>query len=133
MKSKQRDPKTYEIIAAAMEVHRVLGPGFLESVYQEALSREFTSRSIPHFKEVDLPIYYKEELLKTGYRSDFICFGDVVVETKALKQLSSTEAAQIINYLKATKHETGLLLNFGSRSLEFKRFIQTGKSIEIED
>ena len=133
MNSKEKDPRTYAIISAAMEVHRELGPGFLEAVYQEALSLEFKSRGIPYSRETDHPVYYKEILLSTGYRSDFTCFNNVIVETKALKQLSRIEEAQIINYLKATKHNIGLLLNFGSRSLEFKRFVQTGNNITSQD
>lgn len=133
MNSQKRDPRTYAIIAAAMEVHRVLGPGFLEAVYREALCLEFGLRDLPFRKEVDLPVHYKEKLLRTGYRADFVCFSDVLVETKALSQLTGKDESQLINYLKATKHETGLLLNFGSRSLEFKRYVQTSSSIFIHE
>ncbi len=117
------DPKTYKIIGAAIEVHRVLGPGFLEAVYQEALSVEFSTRLIPFQKEVDLPVCYKETILSTSYRADFLCYESVIVELKAISRLSGTEESQIINYLKATGTETGLLLNFGTSSLEYKRFI----------
>ena len=117
-----RDPKTYAIIGAAMEVHKQLGCGFLEAVYQEALACEFQIRSIPFRREVDLPIVYKEQKLNTFYRADFICFDTVLVETKALDCISGAEEAQIINYLKVTGLGIGLLLNFGSVSLEYPRF-----------
>ena len=118
-----RDERTYAIIGAAMEVHKKLGPGFLEAVYQEALAIELTLRNTPHKREVSLPIFYKNQQLHTMYRADFICFGDVIVELKALKKLGGVEESQILNYLKATGLKTGLLLNFGSKSLEYKRFV----------
>ena len=118
-----RDPKTFEIIGAAMEVHRELGSGFLEAVYQEALSIEFGLKKIPFKKEIELPIRYKEAVLSTSYRADFICYDDVIVELKAITQMTGTEESQIINYLKATRLKIGLLLNFGSSKLEYKRFI----------
>lgn len=118
-----RDPKTFEIIGAAMDVHRELGSGFLEAVYQEALGIEFGVRKIPFQKEIDLPICYKEVVLSTSYRADFICYGDIIVELKAISQMSGKEESQVINYLKATSLKIGLLLNFGSGQLEYKRFI----------
>ena len=121
----KRDPKTYAIIGAAMEVHRRLGPGFLEAVYSDALEVEFQIRSIPAKREVVLPVYYRGVQLPSFYRADFVCFGTIVVELKALSRLSGTEEAQIINYLKASKLKIGLLLNFGEPSLVYKRFILT--------
>ena len=118
-----RDPRTYAIIGAAMEVHKQLGCGFLEPVYQEAFTIELTARNIPFRREVGLPVRYKGQLLETGYRADFVCFDSVVIELKALARMSGTEEAQIINYLKATAYEVGLLLNFGARSLEHRRFV----------
>jgi len=87
------------------------------------LAVEFAKRGIPFRREVTLPVFYKEVRLRTPYRVDFICFDAVAVELKALSKLSGTEEAQVINYLKASGFEIGLLLNFGTRSLEHKRFI----------
>jgi len=106
-----------------MEVHRNLGCGFLEPVYQEALAIEFALRRIPFLREVKLPLAYKGATLETNYCADFIYFDRVVVELKALARMGGTEEAQVINYLKATGHEVGLLINFGARSLEHRRFV----------
>ena len=123
--NKMRDERTYTIIGAAMEVHKQLGHGFLEAVYQEALAIEMTDRGIPCNREVALPIIYKNQQFSTVYRADFVCFNDIVVELKAIKKLSGVEESQILNYLKATGFKTGLLLNFGNTSLEYKRFVHT--------
>ena len=119
----ENDPRTYAIIGAAIEVHRQLGCGFLEAIYQEALSIEFAKRLVPFRREVRLPVHYKGQLLSTTYCADFICFDSVVTELKALAHMSGTEEAQLINYLKATGYEVGLLLNFGGRSLQHRRFV----------
>ncbi len=119
----KRDPRTYAIIGAAMEVHRELGSGFLEGVYQEALALELAAQAVPHRREVELSISYKGKRLNVAYRADFVCFDAVIVELKALTHLSGTDEAQLIHYLKATGHEVGLLLNFGSPSLEQRRLV----------
>ena len=119
----ERDPQTYAIIGAAMEVHRDLGHGFLELVYQTALSLEFQTRAIPYAAEVALPINYKGKLLSCAYRADFVCFENIVVEIKAISQLTSADNAQLINELKATGFQRGLLLNFGAPSLEHRRLV----------
>ena len=121
----ETDPRTYAIIGAAMEVHRQLGCGFLEPVYQEAVALELTHRRIPFEREVKLQLSYKGQELEAKYSVDFVCYGAVVVELKALARLSGTEEAQVINYLKATGLEVGLLVNFGTRSLDHKRFVLT--------
>ncbi len=119
-----RDEQTYEIIGAAMEVHRELGGGFLEAVYQDALAREFVLRGIPYQAEVELPVSYKGQVLRCGYRADFICYETVFVETKALARLTNIEQAQVLNYLKATGLQRSLLVNFGGPSLEYKRLVR---------
>lgn len=108
-----------------MEVHRTLGHGFLEAVYREALDLEMSGIKIPFAAEVELPITYKEIPLRTCYCADFVCYGSIVVEIKALTNMSGTESSQIINYLKAIGQPIGLLINFGKPSLEVKRFIQS--------
>ncbi|MBZ5538473.1 MAG: GxxExxY protein [Acidobacteriia bacterium] len=120
------DPRSYAVIGAAMEVHRHLGCGFLEAVYQEAMESELTARGIPHNRQVELPVFYKGVRLRTNYRADFICFDSIIVELKALASLGGVEESQLINYLKVTEMKFGLLLNFGARSLEYKRFIYSG-------
>ena len=119
----ERDPQTYAIIGAAMEVHRELGHGFLELVYQTALSLELQTRRIPYAPEVALQINYKGKLLTCAYRADFVCFKNIVVEIKAITQLTTADDAQLLNELKATGFQRGLLLNFGARSLEHRRLV----------
>ena len=116
----KRDPKTYPIIGAAMAVHTELGSGFLEKVYQEALAIEFSRRGIPFKKEYEIPIRYGGVYLKTHYRADFVCFDSVLVELKALSKIGKPEISQVLNYLKATSYNPGILINFGASSLEHR-------------
>ncbi len=106
-----------------MEVHGCLGIGFLEAVYQEALSAELEDRRIPFRREVALPILYKGRRLACSYRADLVCYESLLIELKALDRLTSTEEAQLLNYLKATGIYRGLLLNFGSPRLEYHRMV----------
>ncbi|MBM4331188.1 MAG: GxxExxY protein [Deltaproteobacteria bacterium] len=110
-----------------MEVHKELGRGFLEGVYQEALDREFRDRGIEFRSQPVVIIKYKGAVLNKSYQPDFICFEEILVEIKALSNLSGTEESQMINYLKATGLEIGLLINFGTKTLEYRRFVYTKK------
>lgn len=116
-----QDKLTYNIIGAAMEVHKTLGSGFLESVYQEVLEKEFKLRDIPYSREHLIRIKYKGEVLTQYYKADFICYDSVIVELKALSELTSVHESQLLNYLKATGIKKGLLINFGTSSLQTKR------------
>ncbi|MBP6870602.1 MAG: GxxExxY protein [Bacteroidales bacterium] len=113
----------YRIIGCCMEVHKALGPGFLEAVYQEALSLELKDANIPFNKEKVLEVWYKGILLEKKYVADFLCFDEVIVELKAVESLNTDHIAQVLNYLKATEKKIGLLINFGARSLQYKRII----------
>ena len=116
--------EVYSIVGAAIEVHKELGFGFLEAVYQEAMEIELKKRDIPYEAQMPLSITYKGNLLKKGYMADFICYGQIIVELKALEHLSGREEGQLLNYLKASAFRVGLLINFGnSPKLEWKRFI----------
>jgi GxxExxY protein len=119
------DPETYAIIGAAMEVHRELGSGFLEGVYQDAMEMEFHHRNIPFTREFLLPVSYKGHVLGTPYRADFVCYGSIIVELKAIKALTNIEFAQVLHYLKATEFDRALLINFGTPRLDYKRFIHS--------
>ena len=115
---------TEKVIGAAMEVHNNLRNGFLESVYEEAMAIELDLQKIPFEKQKPVDVFYKGRLAKQFF-CDFIIGGEVLVELKAIKRLSETENAQVLNYLKAIKLPLALLINFGSSSLEFKRIINT--------
>jgi GxxExxY protein len=115
--------EVYQIIGAAMEVHKELGCGFLEPVYQEALALEFEERKIPFEKEKEIEIFYKDLRLDKKYRADFFCFNRIIVEVKALSGLAPEHESQLLNYLKATEEKVGVLLNFGNSSLQYKRMV----------
>jgi|SRR5690554_1125678 len=115
---------TGKIIGCAMEVHKILGNGFQEVIYQRALAKEMILQGVGFSREHEMPIYYKEEQIGTR-RVDFLVEGSVSVEIKAITQLEDVHLAQAINYLEAYNLEIGLLINFGEKSLKFKRLINT--------
>ena len=115
------DHRTYEIIKCAYDVHNELGMGFPEKIYQEAMTYELNKHAIPYVKEAKLDIVYKDQILEQRYFADFICFDTVIVELKALKTLEKVHVHQVINYLKASDLNIGLLLNFGAKSVQVKR------------
>ena len=111
---------TGEIIGCAMEVHRTLGPGFQEYVYQRALEIEFNKRDLKHNKEFEIKIFYKGEYIALR-RVDFLVHDTIIVEIKARVELDDVQYAQSINYLESSSYPVGLLINFGAKSLQFKR------------
>lgn len=117
--------ETYEIVGAAMEVYNELGSGFLEAVYHEALQLELKSRGIEALHQVELPILYKGKPLTKRYVCDVLCFSQILLELKAITTLTSTEEAQVLNYLKASNLRLGVLINFGnSQGLQWKRLVR---------
>jgi len=120
---------TEKIIGACFEVHSFLGNGFQEVIYQRALVHEFERKGLSFDREVDQPIYYKDLPYPIGTRrADFVVEGKVLVEIKAVTELDDVHIAQTLNYLKAYKFEVGLLINFGSKSLTFKRLVLSDKT-----
>jgi GxxExxY protein len=118
------DAQTQQIIGGAIAVHRKLGAGFLEPVYQEALAIELGRRGIPFGREVSLPITYDGILLTCTYKADFICYESIIVELKALAKVGTVEHSQVLNYLKATGLRRAWLINFGGPRLECKRLVR---------
>jgi GxxExxY protein len=110
-----------------MEVHREQGHGFLEAVYQDALSVELAAQAIPFEREKLLPVHYKDRILPSYYRADFVCFGTVLLECKALQAITGVETTQVLNYLRITRLERAVLLNFSTPSLQYKRLVLTPK------
>ncbi|MHB1311340.1 MAG: GxxExxY protein [Gemmatimonadaceae bacterium] len=121
------DAWTSRVLAAAISVHRALGPGLLESAYQEALASEFVCRRIPFEREWPVPVHYKDRLLATHYRMDFLVGGFLVLEIKALEVLAAVHSAQLLTYLRLGGYRIGLLLNFGQPTLKagIRRFINS--------
>ena len=116
--------EAYKIQGAAFEVYKEIGCGFLEAVYQECLENEFSMQGIPFSSQCELKLKYKGEALRQTYKPDFICYGKIIVEIKAVKEFTNEHQAQVVNYLKATGMELGLLINFGSHpKAETKRLI----------
>ena len=118
-----REKETYKIIGICMEVHKNLGPGLLEIVYKDALEIEFKENNIPFEREKEYSIEYKGKILPHKFYADFIINEDIVLEIKAIKEFSSEHIAQILNYIKLSRSELGLLINFQTKSLQYKRYI----------
>lgn len=117
------DEKAYAIMGCAMHVHKVLGDGFLESAYGDALEMELEKRGIPFVREDELRVFYEGVPLKTRYRADFTCYDrQYIVELKAIKTLTKVEWAQVVHYMKATGVPCGLLINFGRPQLQYDTF-----------
>ncbi len=115
--------ESYKIIGACMEVHKKLGLGFLESVYSEALELEFKKVGVPYKKEKKLPVYYDEKPLNKYFRADFVCYDSIVLELKATKYSVDADRKQTLNNIKATQFKLGILINFGTPSLTYKRIV----------
>ena len=115
---------SFRVIGAAMEVHNVLGPGFLESIYQAALERELTLRGIPFDHQVELPVSYKGDLVGV-YRADLIVDGKIIVEIKGISKLNASHQAQALHYLAATGLEPAILINFGVGTLDYRRVVRS--------
>ena len=124
------EEETGEIINACMAVHRELGNGFLEAVYQDALEIEFKERGIPYAREAQIPIFYKGQRLDKEYYADFICYGKIIVELKCVSHLVNANKAQVINYLHGTKLNVGLLVNFAEASLKWERLTRFEKQTD---
>lgn len=113
--------ESFKIIGAALEVHSIIGCGFTEPVYQEALEEELRIREIPFNREKTYEFTYKGKVLSKTFRPDFVCYDKVIVELKAVDDFTDEHFSHVYNYLKATGMELGILINFGKKSLEYKR------------
>jgi GxxExxY protein len=119
---------SFAIVGAAMEVHNILGPGFLESVYQAALEKELKLRGIPFCHQVELPITYKGDLIGV-YKADLMVDNKIIVEIKGISRLNSSHSAQALHYLAATGLELAILINFGMSSLEYRRIVKSDNKV----
>jgi GxxExxY protein len=117
-----REEETYKIIGICMEVHRTLGPGLLEIIYKDALEIEFKENNIPFEREKEFVINYKGTILPHKFYADFIVNEDIILEVKAVKEFSNEHISQVLNYLKLADSELGLMVNFQTKSLEYKRY-----------
>jgi len=115
--------ESYKIIGICMNIHSTLGNGFLEAVYCEVLEKEFVKNNIPYQREVKLDLFFNGEKLDKKYKADFICFDNIILEIKAVSFIHENFTKQTLNYLKATDKKLGLLINFGEKSLNYKRII----------
>ena len=115
--------ESYKIIGICMNIHSTLGNGFLEAVYSEVLEKEFVKNNIPYQREVKLDLFFNGEKLDKKYKADFICFDNIILEIKAVSFIHENFTKQTLNYLEATDKKLGLLINFGEKSLKYKRII----------
>jgi GxxExxY protein len=125
--------ESYAIVGACFEVYKRMGCGFFEAVYQECLEIEFEYRGVPFQSQREFTLQYRELKLKQWFKADFLCYGQILVEIKAVSTLADEHRAQVINYLNATKLQLGILVNFGHHpKLEYERFILTEKGSGIQ-
>ncbi len=115
--------ETYQIIGLCMEVHKILGKGFNEIVYKEALQYEFIKKEIPFEREKEYNIEYKDIILSKRYFADFVVYDEIILEIKAISQLTTSDTGQTLNYLACSKNNIGLVINFGEDSLKYRRVI----------
>lgn len=120
--------ESYRIIGSCMAVHKKMGSGFLESVYMEALEIQFNQDDIPSVKEKKLRILFDNILLDKYFKADFVCFNEIIVELKATPFIHKNDLNQVLNYLKATGLRLGILVNFGEKSLSYKRVLNLSPS-----
>jgi len=121
--------ESYQLVGACFEVYKEKGCGFLESVYQECLAKELQIQGIPFEEQVDLRLEYKGQPLQQIYKPDFVCFGKIILEIKAVSKLADEHRAQVHNYLKSTGFQLGLLVNFGHYpKLEWERIVRQRKA-----
>lgn len=126
--------EVYAVVGAAIEVHREMGCGFFEAAYQEAMELEMGERGVPYLSQQLLKIRYKQWVLKKEYIADFICYGKLLIEIKAIDRLTSKDEAQVLNYLKATGFEVAVLINFGAHGrLQWKRLVRTQQGLTDPD
>ena len=123
MESHYREEETYKIIGICMEVHRNLGAGLLEVIYKDALEIEFRENNISFDREKEFFIEYKGKILPHKFYADFVVNEDIILEVKAVKEFSNEHTAQVLNYMRLSNSEIGLLVNFQTRSLQHKRFV----------
>ena len=123
MESHHKEGETYKIIGLCMEVHRNLGPGLLEIIYKDALEIEFKENDIPFEREKEFLVEYKGKFLPHKFNADFVVNEDIILEVKAIKEFSNEHIAQILNYVKLSNSEIGLLVNFQTKSLQYKRYV----------
>lgn len=120
--------ESYRIVGSCLSVFNKLGSGFLESVYQEALEKQFKQDNIPFEKEKRLHIKFDDIQLDKFFKADYICFNSIIVELKATPFIHNNDLAQVLNYLRATDMRLGILVNFGEKSLNYKRILNSKSS-----